>query len=226
MHSTGKEAVLEFKVEPPVQVPQPAQAKVRSPMNGVSDFAAKIGLHAGNEQAGVDSSARIELYALSLRAGHHLSQVSHVFLADTIQPSLTPRIEDGTTFMADGSPETPALAAMSGLVAVAAVSLCATPSYALSSDMEASQTLREWARYLGSQWPERRWQLLTRPDGVELLVRDYHLSHEEQIDLVAELRARVPSSSPPPERIWLNGQVIWHAESVMSHSMTGGQHGG
>ncbi|MEK6788414.1 MAG: hypothetical protein AABY68_05640 [Pseudomonadota bacterium] len=178
-----------------------------------------------SEQADMGESALIALYELGLRAGHHLSHVSHYFMADTVQSSLITSVGNGATTCSEREPEALTLSAMQASTAFGTLSLSATPLSASCPDTEASSILREWAGYLGSQWPERRWQLLKRPDGVELLVRDYHLSHEEQADLAAELRARIPSSSQQPERIWLNGQVIWQTESVMTHSRTGGRHG-
>lgn len=179
-----------------------------------------------NEQVGMKASALIELYALGLRAGHHLSHVSHAFMADTLQTASMMSVEDSVSIPAGCAPQALAVAALHDAVTtIESMSLTATQSSASSLDIDSSPIVREWAGYLGSQWPERRWQLMKRPDGLELLVRDYHLTHEEQVDLVADLRAHIPSSAQPLERIWLNGQVVWQAESALNQAMTGGHYG-
>lgn len=256
MHSTGREAVLEFSIGTSLRVPQPDHAQARTHSDASSDFGAKLGLQndadstpnpeaaafgeratqpllnqsvsavrVANEQAGMGASALIELYELGLRAGHHLSHVSHAFMADALQCSSIMSVGEDAAICPESAAETLTHAAMQASVAMGFVGLDATQLSASSLDNEASPIVREWAGYLGSQWPERRWQLLKRPDGLELLVRDYHLTHEEQENLVAALHARIPSSTQPPERIWLNGQVVWQAETAINHAMTGGHYG-
>lgn len=176
-------------------------------------------------QGEVRPDALMELYALSLRAGHHLSHVPHAFLAD-IQALQAVGMGGGVTASDAINVPSNTLAQMVGPALVSdGMSPTAEQGRALGHDLEPSLVAREWARYLGTKWPERRWQLLTRSDGLELLVRDYHLTHEEQDALLTDLLAHMPSSSQAPERIWLNGQLAWQSESSLHHSVTGGHHG-
>lgn len=180
-----------------------------------------------NEQAGISSSELIELYALGLRAGHHLSRVPHAFIANTLQTDSSASLEQSVIGNKSGSPSALSSTALHYSAVVESVNLNRTQFSVSSSDSEASPVVREWASYLSSQWPERRWLLMKRPDGLELLVRDYHLSHEEQVLLVDELRARIPSSTQPPDRIWLNGRVIWQSDTFpnQDQGITGGHYG-
>jgi len=178
---------------------------------------------ASHVQSGTGSSSLIELYALGLRAGQHLSRVSHTFMAGTLQLGSMMSSKDDIAIITCLVPEAEAI--MSYSTPMASATAGSSQSSSPTLDLETSSIVREWASYLGSQWPERRWQLIKRPDGLELLVRDYHLSRDEQEALVAELLARIPSSSQPPERIWLNGQMVWQAEPAPHHAMKGGRHG-
>ncbi len=178
-----------------------------------------------SEQSGVGASTLTELYALGLRAGHHLSHVPHAFMADTLSTGSMISIEDEAGAILGSMPRALADAAIPLSVAVQSASIGTSQSSLLSLEGEAPSSMRELMGYLSSQWPERRWQLMKRPDGLELLVRDYHLSHEEQEQLVAELRARSSASTQPLDRIWLNGQVVWQAQAALNHAMTGGHYG-
>jgi len=212
------------------QLPPPVPGSARPVRSGGADFAAKLGLQSDARpllilKASADQSAQMALYGLCLHAGRHLSQVPHVFQSDTVQVCSTRHVGAESISFADMSVHALVPPVMHPAESVGALSRSTASSGLMIPETESSAVVRERAEYLGSQWPARRWQLLKRPDGLVLLIRDYHLSCEEQADLVAALSARMPVSSLPPERIWLNGWLIWQAESVSTNFYSGGQHG-
>ena len=70
--------------------------------------------------------------------------------------------------------------------------------------------------YLTSRWPQRHFQFLPRGKGLELLVRDYHLTSQERNELIGELARRASSMPERPQQIWLNGQSVWQASSFLN----------
>lgn len=167
----------------------------------------------------------LELYALGLRAGHHLSHVPQAFLASMTSMLPTSPLDAMTGHHPHVRDEDASVVGASRQPAQGSGLVPEPWSLASTEDVAAEPLTRDWAGYLASRWPERRWQVLARPDGLELLVRDYHLTGEEQDALVADLLSRMPASSQPPGRIWLNGRVVWQAESPSTSRVTGGHHG-
>ena len=70
--------------------------------------------------------------------------------------------------------------------------------------------------YLAQKWPERSSLLLPRGNGIELLIRDYHLTPDEQESLVAELLVRMRAQAAQPQQIWINGQCVWQLNPSLS----------
>ena len=70
--------------------------------------------------------------------------------------------------------------------------------------------------YLAQKWPQRSSLVLPRGNGIELLIRDYHLSADEQESLVDELLVRMHAQPAQPEQIWINGRSVWQRPSSLS----------
>jgi len=221
---------LAFNTGVSFQLPQPVPATARAARCHGADFAAKLGVRSDGRpmvvhKAGAEPSARMALYAWGLHAGQHLSQVPHAFQAYTAKASATPPEENQVASLTVVRPGTPVTLTKSPVATIAVAHQRAEPSGALYRDAEPSPVLHEKAECPGGTWRARRWQLLKRPDGLSLLVRDYHLSCAEQADLAAALSARLPACWPSLECIWLNGRIIWQAEAVPTQLIAGGPHG-
>lgn len=167
----------------------------------------------------------LELYALGAQAGHHLSYVPQVFLWDWQEPSSVQIRGQGIGLVPEsgaleGQSQTPTTA-FAGSTAGGPADAEAWPSDAAD---EQIPVIRQLIGYLSTRWQDRRCQLLPREQGVELLIRDYHLSAEERASLIDDLSRQLAQISERPLRIWLNGEPVWQAAPV-GHSSQGDSHG-
>lgn len=167
----------------------------------------------------------LELYALGALAGHHLSYVPQVFLwAGQESSSVQIRAQDIAVVPApaglEGQPQKP-ITAFAGSSVGGAVDAETKPRDFAD---EQVPVIRQLLGYLSTRWQDRHCQLLPREQGVELLIRDYHLSAEERSSLINELSRQLARISERPLRIWLNGEPVWQAAPV-GHSSQGDAHG-
>lgn len=192
------------------------------------------GLQSGGAQgSGVNGDALpptlVESYPLGLQAGHHLSYVAHTFADSVLDGAVTDTQASSVLADATSVPHLEAPALISNSAPHAEARLANNPLLVAQSqggEAEAAPLSHEVAGYLSSRWPDHRWQLLAHQDGLELLIRDYHLSGDEQKELAADLLTRLAQSTQSPERIRINGQVVWQASPPASGIAAGETHHG
>ncbi|NWB95797.1 hypothetical protein HX882_07855 [Pseudomonas gingeri] len=173
-----------------------------------------LGRISGAHMAGV-----LELYALGAHAGHHLSYAPQAFLAAqdmealaqdaAVRASFTPSSEipqaqERVSTLDSGAPKT-----------VGQPLIEPAPVESVETENAAARHL---SSHLTLRWPDRNFQFLPRGKGLELLVRDYHLTPQERDVLIDELSRQASSMSEPPRQIWLNGQSVWQAPSFLNDS--------
>ncbi|EJM54444.1 hypothetical protein [Pseudomonas sp. GM48] len=167
----------------------------------------------------------LELYALGAHAGHHLSYLSQIILAD-----------QGRQGVASGGVELGYSESLNPLPIASTISLM--PSAALIKSPDGSwgepveverqevedSASRQLLSYFTWKWPDRHFQFLPRGNGLELLVRDYRLTPQERDELIDELSRRASSMPECPQQIWLNGEEVWRASSLSNDYK--GEHNG
>lgn len=151
----------------------------------------------------------VELYPLGMQAGQHLSHMPYGFLQTAEQAAQRyAAMAEGQVALADThAPEPQQVAAQAEIsAAVVANSPSQLPAHAEGGEAVLTEQL---SLYLAQKWPERSSVLLPRGNGIELLIRDYHLTPDEQESLVAELLVRMRAQAEQPQQIWINGQCVW-----------------
>lgn len=187
------------------------------------------GLQGGGVNGDAVSPALVESYPLGLQAGHHLSYVAHTFADSALDSAMTDTQASSVLADAASAPHLEAPALVSNSAQHAEVRQANSPLLLAQSqggESDAAPLSNEVAGYLSSRWPDHRWQLLAHQDGLELLIRDYHLSGDEQKELAADLLTRLSQSTQSPERIRINGQVVWQASPPASGIAAGETHHG
>lgn len=174
-----------------------------------------------NQIAQKPETGLLELYGLGLRAGSHLSYVPQFFWASVQSERQTPMpvVDDGKcqVAVAPQVQEQRSWASDDGYSDQMPPHLVS--EVLVDSRNELSDTT-PMLTYLMRKWPERHVQILPRGKGIEVIIRDYHLSLDEQLTLVQDLTRQAGR----PETIWINGQSVWQAPSFSSQS-TGNSHG-
>lgn len=161
----------------------------------------------------------VALYDLGQLAGHHLSYAPSGLDTGNEQFSLTeltpdkPLLRSGKTMpTADTSvalhhQETGAW--MSSAVSDGEYS---TPLEQARNS--ASTTLSE---LMVRRWPERSLMILPRESGLEIVLRDYHLTREESDQLARDLQSYFGGSDEPLEQIWVNGHCLWQRRPTQAN---------
>jgi hypothetical protein len=157
-----------------------------------------------------------ELYPLGMQAGQHLSHLPYGFLqsaeqTDQLYDAMAAQ-QNAPTVTHDPVFQQTAAQAESRADAFARN----TSLLARNTDVGETSSVEQLNRYLAQRWPQRSSLLLPRGNGVELLIRDYHLTPEEQDSLVTDLLLRMRSQNTPPQQIWINGQSVWQLAPPMS----------
>lgn len=163
-----------------------------------------------------------ELYALGLRAGAHLSHLPS-FLSEGRVAGAVPGMSTGPD-LPGGRALVPASSgpAVTQSVVSPQLALISAPQRAeVASQRVQDAVHREAGALIAARWPERRWQVVTHADGVSLLIRDYQLSAEEEMTLLADLTSRLAVLDMAPARIWVNGRQLSGEEHAMTN-LTGG----
>lgn len=162
----------------------------------------------------VDKVALAELYPLGAMAGHHMSHLPESFLdqqgkafaavqecaaeqGDRAPTAHLPLVDDGQVSAGKASPVP---------VAYQRVEAEAAPAAKLEQG--------ELATFLATRWPERRCLVLPREAGSEILIRDFHLSQEEQQTLAADLLRLLRDGDRPLQQIWVNGRSLWQRDAL------------
>lgn len=151
-----------------------------------------------------------ELYVWGSLAGHHLSHVADAFdgngnvpvgfAISRAHPIADAVCQDGENVDGQSMPVVHADVVMGSGLSISA------PAELNVRHASGAQSL---AGFLAQRWPERRLLLLPRDQGVEIVVRDFHLSAEEQQVLSRDLQRFMPQATEPLEQIWINGQSVW-----------------
>ena len=156
----------------------------------------------------------LELYALGAQAGHHLSYLPQLLLAEQgLQGVASVGMEPGCSESLNPLP----IASRISLMPSAA--LIKSPDGSWGEPVEGERqevedfASRQLLSYLAWKWPDRHFQFLPRGKGLELLVRDYRLTPQECDELIGELSRRASSMPERPQQIWLNGEEVWRASS-------------
>lgn len=151
-------------------------------------------------------NAMAALYPLGLMAGAHLS-----YLGDNLVHSVGQLRYSEHQFSERGAGpgnderqqrETGVATKREQLFQAATPSSRAEQSAGLTSS--TAQAAGVGARLL-KIWPERHFLLLPKERGVELVIRDYHLTNEDVNLLVKELQ----DSGSTAEQLWVNGKRVW-----------------
>ena len=159
------------------------------------------------------SPAQVELYGWGSLAGHHLSHLRGSFEADGI-PKVAPLAAQVSTLeqAAAPLPELGQRPHVGGTpLVVAALSL---PGEVQPTEVAGALDQGQLAAFFTQRWPERRLLLLPRDNGTEVIIRDFHLSEEEQHRLAQDLQHLLQGNGEPLERIWVNGQQVWQREPI------------
>jgi hypothetical protein len=158
----------------------------------------------------------VELYPLGMRAGQHLSHLPYGFLQSAEQAAQL----YGSMAVDQTAPAVTHAPAPQQTAEQAQIS---ADAFARSSSHQVSNTeggeavsAEQLSLYLAQKWPQRSSLVLPRGNGIELLIRDYHLAADEQESLVAELLVRMHAQPAQPEQIWINGRCVWQRSSSLS----------
>ena len=179
-----------------------------------ADLARVMQLRSFGASASMTGGA-LELYALGAHAGHHLSYLPDVFLAE---PGV-----DGTAAMGAvqaysatlGTLQTTsAISSMPGVVSTNGPDRPWSEPIVIEQQGAEDSIDRPLLSYLNGKWADRHFQFLPRGKGIELLIRDYRLTAQERDELIDELSRRASSMSERPQQIWLNGQEVWRASPL------------
>ncbi|WP_024617154.1 hypothetical protein [Pseudomonas kilonensis] len=189
-----------------------------------ADLARVMQLRSGAASASMTAEA-LELYALGARAGHHLSYLPDLFLAEPGVHSVA-SIGAEQTYSAPSSvlPTTSATSSMPGAVLTQGPDRAWSEPVAIEQQDAEDSISHPLLSYLNGKWPDRHFQFLPRGKGIELLVRDYRLTAQERDELIDELSRRASSMAERPQQIWLNGQQVWRASSLSNNYK--GEHDG
>lgn len=158
----------------------------------------------------------VELYPLGMRAGQHLSHLPYGFLQSAEQTA------QGYNAMAEAQRaplvmSAPAAQQTATQVQASADAFASNSSHQVSNaDGGEAVVAEQLSLHLAQKWPQRSSMVLPRGQGIELLIRDYHLTADEQQSLVDELLLRMHAQPKQPEQIWINGRTVWQRPSSLS----------
>lgn len=182
------------------------QATVSTTQKLVQDY------EAASSQVTEHRQNLVELYALGLYAGAHLSHLPSAFQAADVSPIETHK-RPGTVIAERWLPASQEAGQAAAARAAASAALVEMPLQHAPERVEPaarSAQYQQASSYLARHWSERSVQLLRRGENeMELVVRDYHLSASEQADLTQQFVHELESLPHKTERIWMNGQVVW-----------------
>lgn len=157
-----------------------------------------------------------ELYPLGMQAGQHLSHLPYGFLQSAEQ---TAQLYDAMA-VGQAAPSVTRVPAPQQIAEQAQISADAfvrnTSQQVSSTDGGEAIFAEQLSLYPAKKWPERSSLLLPRGNGIELLIRDYHLTPDEQESLIAELLVRMRTQLAQPEQIWINGHCVWQSAPSLS----------
>ncbi|WP_220815865.1 hypothetical protein [Pseudomonas paralcaligenes] len=157
-----------------------------------------------------------ELYVWGGLAGHHLSYMPGSFGVGAVSPA-TPSQAQASSVAQEAVAlrgTDPLLRSTSGSPETAApLSLPRGPQSAMDP-MKPLPEQGHLAAFLTQRWPERRLLLLPRDDGTEVIIRDFHLSEEEQNTLARDLQQFLHNTGEPLGQIWANGRLVWRREPI------------
>ncbi|MCP2020422.1 UNVERIFIED_ORG: hypothetical protein J2Y76_001337 [Pseudomonas reinekei] len=160
------------------------------------------------------AAGALELYALGAYAGHHLSYLPQLLLAEQgLQGVASEGLELGYSESLNPLPITSRISLSPGAVLIKSPDgSWGEPVGGERQEVEDSAS-RQLLSYFTWKWPDRHFQFLPRGKGLELLVRDYRLTPQECDELIGELSRRASSMPERPQQIWLNGEEVWRASS-------------
>lgn len=180
------------------ELPQGSEQKL--PLGSKAD---EFSLHRAH---GRDSNTMAELYPLGLMAGAHLS-----YLGDSLVQSVGQlRYSEHQSSGSSAGPGNSARQQHEAVVVTRREQLfqVATPSYRAEQSAGLASSTTQAAGVsarLAKIWPERHLLLLPKDRGIELVIRDYHLTKEDVNLLVKELQ----DSGSTAEQLWVNGKRVW-----------------
>lgn len=202
--------------QPPHQQPERQDNPAADTQARTGQFPAPLDGNTPDTVEQFRDASGLELYALGLQAGTHLSHVPAGLLASA-EAAYRANAGMPLTQVPQGNYRTmssPSSPAMSDSDPISAGGLGAATRLAAPGNDPVADLYEHLSAWLARKWPERNCLLLPRGSGVELLIRDHHLSADEQASLLAELLQRLPGSDASPQRIWINGQPVWQREPL------------
>lgn len=158
----------------------------------------------------------VELYPLGMRAGQHLSHLPYGFLQSAEQAAqgydAMAEVQRAPVSMHAPAPQQTATQAQ-----ISAEAFVSNSSQQVSNTEGGEAIVAEQlSLYLAQKWPQRSSLVLPRGNDIELLIRDYHLTPDEQESLVDEMVMRMHGQPAQPEQIWINGRCVWQRPSSLS----------
>ncbi|MBX8495372.1 hypothetical protein [Pseudomonas cichorii] len=198
-----------------------------NPQNNEHSFSEQRFPYAEDSQAGVTRTLRrgsgddeskavgaLELYALGMHAGRHLSYLPNMFPEELGISGIAPVVEEYNYSAAlnSSSVDSATFLMPSAFLIKTSEGQSEDPVGIKRQEIEVS-TNRQLLSYFSWRWPDRHFQFLPRGKGLELLVRDYQLTSQERDELIDELSRRALSMPERPQQIWLNGEEVWRASS-------------
>jgi hypothetical protein len=164
------------------------------------------------QRKGERAAPQVELYGWGSLAGHHLSYLPGMLQSGSLMPAAAQITQQQWgQAAADIAAHAGADAVLPG-VATPTAALVALSTRSTPAAEQAAPEQAPLAAFLAQRWPERRLLILPRESGTEVIVRDFHLSADEQQTLTHDLRQFMRSSGEQLEQIWVNGQRVWQRE--------------
>lgn len=156
----------------------------------------------------------LELYALGMHAGRHLSYFPDMFQEGLGISGVAPIVEEYSYSAAQSSSSVDsAIFLMPSAFLIKNSEGQSEGTVGIKREEIEVSTSRQLLSYFSGRWPDRHFQFLPRGKGLELLVRDYQLTSQERDELINELSRRASSMPERPQYIWLNGTEVWRASS-------------
>jgi hypothetical protein len=161
------------------------------------------------------SAPQVELYGWGSLAGHHLSHMPGAFAGDSL-PLAMPRLLQAGAGLTAGQTALSTEPTPTAMGSVRSQPVASLPTPATSPSVRDASATESGAlqAFLAQRWPERRLLLLPRDNGTEVIIRDFHLSEEEQRTLARDLQHFLQGTGEPLEQIWVNGRLAWQREPI------------
>lgn len=200
--------------------PEPAAPEGAPSPEMIAEMAFRSLAESARRQTSVQAVRREgieELYTLGLQAKGHLSYQAGLLGPEmaALAAALPKSVAEERTGKGQGGTEAP-LQAFAGMADVRpAVSGQPLAERESGLRITAPEGQRALSARLAEVWPDRRFQLIEREQGIDLMVRDYHLSTEDEHALADELVRYMKSRPQQTGSLWLNGRLVWSSEYSM-----------